>query len=96
MNCAQCLEAGYVFCVRGDEGVRVAQGKNPVTTCCRNEYCEQVRHSDWNCTNPYSDRDYSYNLCPYKIENCGLQQNFTFEEQGQLYMVEPKFYRKGE
>lgn len=96
LNCAECIESGFVFCIQGEEAIKVVPEGSIVTTCCRDENCPEVSHSEWNCTNPYSDKTYSYNLCPYKTESCGFQQNFTLHEQWDRFDVQIKPMERGD
>ena len=87
LNCAECIETGFIFCIFGEEALKLVPDGSIVTACCKDERCPEVSHSEWNCTNPYADKTYSYNLCPYKTESCGFQQNFTLHEPWDRFEV---------
>lgn len=96
LTCGDCINGGYVFCVKGQEGMRVTtNGTAPTATCCRDGSCAMTSDNTYNCSNSFSDKTYAKFMCPFNTDRCGGQNSFSLPESGQSQSVTIRNLTKG-
>lgn len=74
LGCGACLRGGYVYCVKGEDGMALESDANATTSntfCCEDATCTQANDVNWVCSNQYADDTYKKNLCPFVKSRCG-------------------------
>ena len=54
--CGKCIRGCFVFCFRGTDGDTIADGgRDPVSKCCQDDRCAEIRDDTYVCSSTYSD-----------------------------------------
>lgn len=71
LGCGACIKGNYIYCIKAQDDSQVYT-QAPEGKCCQNaDSCPEINDSNWTCSNLYSDKVFSYNICPFMIKSCG-------------------------